>query len=152
MNKYRHPKSSLLLIEIMINSFFFAILITICVQLFFKAYKLSQNADSLHHALTACTSIAEAYQSNYNGKDTLLEIYPDALALNTSILIYFDEHYLPCTKNTCSYRAVLDYTIPSNANITFYEQKNGTMIYTLTVSSYAPRTLNTIGGTFNENN
>jgi len=146
MNKYRHPKSSLFLMEIMINILFFAVLVTICLQLFFKAHNLSENTTALHRAVTTCTSIAEVYQSSHNGQDTILTIYPDAIALNTTILIYFDENYLPCAEQFCTYRAVLDHSNPPNTNIALYQKENGELLYSLEVSSYMSRTLEELEG------
>jgi len=150
MNKYRHPKSSLFLMEIMINILFFAVLVTICLQLFFKAHNLSENTTTLHHAVTACTSIAEVYQSNYDAKEVISTIYPDSIALNSTILIYFDENYQPCAEASGIYRAVLDHSGSPNANITFYVQESGEVLYSLDVSSYLPRTLETLKGGFYE--
>lgn len=151
MNKYRHPKSSLFLMEIMINILFFAVLVTICLQLFFKAHNLSEDTTALHHAVTACTSIAEVYQSNPNCKEVIMMVYPDAIALDSTILIYFNESYQPCNEAESSYRAILDHTNSSNVNITFYSQDNGEILYSLMVSSYMPRTLDALeGGYSNE--
>ena len=57
MNQYRHSKSSLFLMEIILNILFFSILATFCVQIFFKGYQLSKSTEKLHQAVTACTSI-----------------------------------------------------------------------------------------------
>ena len=136
----------------MINILFFAVLVTICLQLFFKAHNLSDNTTSLHRAVTACSSIAEVYQSSYDGKEVITTIYTDAIALNNTILIYFDENYLPCKEALCTYRAVLDHTNSPDANITFYVQASGEILYSLEVSSYIPRTLDTLkGGLYEEN-
>ena len=145
MNKYRHPKSSLFLMEIMINILFFAVLVTICLQLFFKAHNLSEDTSVLHQAITSCTSIAEVYQSNPNGKEVILTIYPDAIALNKTILIYFDENYIPCAESASSYRAVLEHNEETyTANIMFHSNNSTEAIYTLSVSSYTPETLETL--------
>ena len=142
MNKYRPIKSSIFLLEIMLNILFFAILTTICIQLFFKARILSKNALLLDHAIAACSSIAEVYQSKEDGKEMLLTLYPDAIALNKTILFYFDENYLPCTEINSSYRAVLEYDeIQHTAKISFYPKDSHTSIYSLCASSYMPKTL-----------
>lgn len=146
MNKYRHPKSSLFLMEIMINILFFAALVTICLQLFFKAHNLSENTSVLHRAVATCTSIAEVYQSNLDGNEIILTIYPDAIALNKTILIYFNEEYIPCNEAKCTYRAVLDHANSSNASITFYLQETGETLYSLSISSYTPSTLAELKG------
>ena len=151
MNKYRHPKSSLFLMEIMINILFFAVLVTICLQLFFKAHNLSEDTTSLHRAVTACTSIAEVYQSNHDGKEMIMTVYPHAIALNSTILIYFDETYRPCSESDGAYRAVLDHSNSTNACIKFFVQDSGEVLYSLEVSSYIPRTIEAMkGGLYEE--
>lgn len=47
MNQYRHSKSSLFLMEIILNILFFSILATFCVQIFFKGYQLSKSTEKL---------------------------------------------------------------------------------------------------------
>lgn len=148
MNKYRPIKSSIFLLEIMLNILFFAILTTICIQLFFKAHILSKNTFLLDHAVAACTSIAEVYQSDPNGKEIIMTLYPDAIELNKTILFYFDENHLPCTETNSTYRAVLEYDeIRHTAKISFYPKDGTSLIYSLDVSSYMPKTLREqIGG------
>ncbi|MBQ8279794.1 MAG: hypothetical protein IJZ23_08160 [Roseburia sp.] len=147
MNKYRHPKSSLFLMEIMLNILFFAVLVTICLQLFFKAHNLSENTSALHRAITACTSIAEVYQSNPDGEEVVLTVYPDAIALNKTLLIYFDAEYKPCNAAASSYRAVLEHDDTLHtAIISFYSQEDDEAIYSLSVSSYSPQTLYELTG------
>lgn len=133
----------------MINILFFAVLVTICLQLFFKAHNLSEDTTDLHLAVTACTSIAEVYQSNHDGQEVVMTIYPDAIALNSTILIYFDEAYRPCKEEESFYRAVLDHGNPPDANITLYVQDSGDILYSLDVSSYMPRTLDALKGGLN---
>lgn len=151
MNKYRHPKSSLFLMEIMLNILFFAVLVTICLQLFFKAHNISRHTTALHRAVTSCTSIAEVYQNNYDGWEVIMTIYPDAIALNDTILIYYNASFQPCNESASTYRAVLEHSNPKDANITFYAQESNDILYSLTVSSYMPRTVQTLeGGIANE--
>ena len=78
MNQYRHSKSSLFLMEIILNILFFSILATFCVQIFFKGYQLSENTKKLHQAVTACVSIAEICQSTDSPKEALSSIYPES--------------------------------------------------------------------------
>ncbi|MBR3770619.1 MAG: hypothetical protein IKL06_08815 [Lachnospiraceae bacterium] len=153
MNKYRHPKSSLFFMEIMIHILFFVILVTVCLQLFFKAHNLSETASALPRAVTTCSSIAEVYQSNLNGSEIILTIFPDAIALNNATLIYFDKEYYPCKETDCTYRAVLEHVSSSDANITLYHQGSGEILYAMTVSSYVPSTLADLkGGSRHEEN
>lgn len=55
MNQYRHSKSSLFLMEIILNILFFSILATFCVQIFFqripaleKHRKTASGSDRMH--------------------------------------------------------------------------------------------------------
>ena len=146
MNKYRHPKSSLFLMEIMINILFFAVLVTICLQLFFKAHTLSENTSVLHHAVTTCTSIAEVYQSNTDGEEIILSVYPNALFLEDTILIYFDENFMPCQKASGTYRAMIEKVADDSAMISFCAFDSTENLYSITVSSYMPLTLNELMG------
>lgn len=101
----------------------------------------------MHRAITACTSIAEVYQSNRDGEEIILTVYPDALALNTTLLIYFDEEFVPCKESASSYRAVLEQDKNKHtAVISFYSQEKAELIYSLSVSSYAPQTLDELEG------
>ena len=57
MNQYRHSKSSLFLMEIILNILFFSILATFCVQIFFKGYQLSKSTEKLHQAASVTVPI-----------------------------------------------------------------------------------------------
>ena len=109
MNQYRHSKSSLFLMEIILNILFFSILATFCVQIFFKGYQLSKSTEKLHQAVTACTSIAEICQSTDSPEETLSSIYPESMSLNETILIYYNKDFLACGKQNAVYRATVDF-------------------------------------------
>ena len=123
MNQYRHSKSSLFLMEIILNILFFSILATFCVQIFFKGYQLSKSTEKLHQAVTACTSIAEICQSTDSPKETLSSIYPESMSLNETILIYYNKDFLACGKQNAVYRATVDFLPDQLANIhlTFFQ-------------------------------
>lgn len=143
MNKYRPVKSSIFLLEIILNIIFFAITATICVQLFFKAHMLSNHAQLLHNAVSSCSSIAEIYQSGRNGKELVLSLYPNAIELNSTILFYFDKNYTPCNEIDSTYRAILEYEKQkSTAKISFFSKGSTEEIYSFTFSSYVPQTPN----------
>ena len=147
MKKYRHSKASLFLLEIMLNILFFAVLVTICLQLFFKAHNLSTDTTAMHQAVTACTSIAEVYQSTPNGEEMILNIYPDAIILNDTIIIYFDYTFSSCALFESNYRAVLSkHDNEDILEISFFKKDEADAIYQLCVSSYSPRTLDELAG------
>lgn len=148
MNQYRHSKSSLFLMEIILNILFFSILATFCVQIFFKGYQLSENTKKLHQAVTACVSIAEICQSTDSPKETLSSIYPESMSLDATILIYYDRDFLACGKQNAVYRATVDF-LPdqlSTIHISFLNIGTAETIYELPVSCYQPISLSTTGG------
>ena len=137
MNQYRHSKSSLFLMEIILNILFFSILATFCVQIFFKGYQLSKSTEKLHQAVTACTSIAEICQSTDSPEETLSSIYPESTSLNETILIYYNKDFLACGKQNAVYRATVDFLPDTSTAETLYE---------LSASCYQPISLSTTGG------
>lgn len=148
MNNYRHSKASLFLMEIMLNILFFTVLATICLQLFVKAHKLSDSTTILHRATATCTSIAEVYQSNSDGKERILQIYPEAIGLEQKLYIYFDESFSPCTDKEGIYCASVsfDSDLLEKISIEFSNIETSNIIYTLEVSGYQPQTLSTLLG------
>lgn len=145
MKKYRPQKSSLFLLEIMLNLFFFIILVTVCLQLFLKAHQLSKNTTLLHRAVTVCTSIAEVCQSNLGETDILQTIYPEALILNDTLLIFFDSNFTACSEFESIYRVFLFENRDDNTITIRFLRKNDTnIIYELKASSYLPLNLEAI--------
>ena len=140
MNQYRHSKSSLFLMEIILNILFFSILATFCVQIFFKGYQLSKSTEKLHQAVTACTSIAEICQSTDSPEETLSSIYPESMSLNETILIYYNKDFLACGKQNAVYRATVDFLPDQLAtiHIPFLDTSTAETLYELSASCYQP--------------
>ena len=147
MKKYRHSKSSLFLLEIMLNILFFTVLVTICLQLFFKAHHLSTDTAILHKTATTCNSIAEVYQSAGNGEEMILNIYPKSIILNNTIILYFDRNFTACAEFESAYRAVLSKDANTQLlHISFLRKDETEAIYQLDVSSYLSKTLGELAG------
>lgn len=148
MNRHTHARSSLYLMEIMVNVFFFTIAVTLCLQLFFQAHKLAEGSSVLHRAVTTCSSIAEVYQSTRNTDEAFFAAYPDSIRLNQSILIYFDKNFTECSRYNAVYRVSItfaDTDVPS-ADILFSRLSDEAEIYSLTVYSYLPASISQTGG------
>lgn len=148
MNQSNHSKSGLFLMEIMLNILFFSVLVTFCLQLFFKAYTISESTSVLHRAVSTCTSLAEIYQSDSNGKELLLHVYPDAIHLNNTILLYYDENFTNCSESEAAYRTLITFTDDElgTAKISFLQVNNSDIIYTLEVAGYKPGTPSSLSG------
>ena len=147
MRKYRSQKSSLFLLEIMLNLLFFVILVTICLQLFLKAHHLSKDTTLLHRAVTVCTSVAEVCQSSLGETDIFQTIYPEAIFLNDTILIYFDSNFTACSEFESIYRVFLSENKETGSITIRFLRKNDTnVIYELEASSYVPQSLQKLMG------
>lgn len=147
MRKYRSQKSSLFLLEIMLNLLFFVILVTICLHLFLKAHHLSKDTTLLHRAVTVCTSVAEVCQSSLGETDIFQTIYPEALFLNDTILIYFDSNFTACSEFESIYRVFLSENKETGSITIRFLRKNDTnVIYELEASSYVPQSLQKLMG------
>ena len=147
MRKQRSSRNSLFLVEIMLNLLFFVILITVCLQLFLKAQQLSKDTTLLHRAVTVCTSIAEVYQSGLDQADILQTIYPEALILNDTVLIYFDSSFTACSEFESVYRVFLSENIENRRmTIRFLRKNEPDVIYELETSSYSPLSLGELMG------
>ena len=147
MNQQKHDKSSLFLMEIIINILFFAFLASFCVQIFFKAYEMSKDTSRLHQAVTACTSIVEICRSeNWQGAD-IKKIYTQYEEQEKVILIYFDKDFNACKKPDAMYCASVswDEDNPEKVNVAMKEQGQNETIYELSASCYQPGVLNLSG-------
>lgn len=148
MNRYRHSKSSLFLMEIILNILFFSILVTFCLQIFFKAYRISEDTSVLHRAVTICSSIAEICQSTEDTDEVLLTIYPDAVSQDQNTIIYFDDNFSQCSEEKAVYRLCV--TPAQDAlvsyNVIFSKIETTDTIYTLSFCTYTPASLSDIGG------
>ena len=148
MSNQTHSKSGLFYIELTISLFFFCILVTFCMKFFSRSNQLTSEATQLHHAVTICSSIAQIYQSAENVEDVFQSVYPDAIHLNQTILIYFNQNFEPCTKQASAYRAyiLVKNSSPSSVDIQFLSVADNEEIYSLTASSYEPISLYDLGG------
>ncbi|MGN0351753.1 MAG: hypothetical protein ACI4ES_08880 [Roseburia sp.] len=151
--KQQHSKSSIFLMEIILDIFLFSILLTVCLQLFSKSDSLSAKSGRLEHAVLCCTSIAETFQSAADGKSALLEAYPDSTNLDNGLLIYFDDSFTECHMSAATYKAIveLDQKTPSTIQISFYSLNGNEAIYTLSASNYIRQNLSTLTGGSDEN-
>ncbi len=148
MNQHTHSRTGLFFIELMLNILFFSVLIALCLQFFFKAHTLSCSTTALYRASDTCASIAEVYQTGTNGKESLLHIYPDAILLNETLLIFFDESFNSCPEIESTYRALVSFSNDAydTIEITFSDNSSSSELYQLKVSGYHPHSLSELAG------
>ena len=144
MIRYERTKSSMFLMEILINILLFSLLCVCSLQFFMKAFTLTENTTTLHHAVTACNNVASIYETGSGKLDILWETYPYALHVDGHIMIYFDENYEECSREESIYYIFIeecDTNIPS-INISF--QSETTAYYQIQAFYYQPLTPTTI--------
>ena len=116
MIHYEHTKSSMFLMEILINILLFSLLCVCSLQFFIKALQLTDNTTTLHHAVTTCNNVAAIYETSNGELTDIWEAYPYALHVDKQVIIYFDENYEACQMQESVYSVLvnqLDSTIPS---------------------------------------
>lgn len=123
--KYERSKSSMFLLEILINILLFSILCVCSLQFFMKSYQLTEHTTTLHHAITACNNVASIYQANEGSVNAIQQTFPKAITEGGEIYIYLNENYQECDSQDVAYYVTVaeqNSNIPS-IRISFY--KNG---------------------------
>ncbi len=147
MIRYERTKSSMFLMEILINILLFSLLCVCSLQFFIKALNLTDNTTTLHHAVTACNNVAAIYETGDGNVEDIWEIYSYAIHADGQIMIYFDENYEECSREESSYYIFIkecDSPIPS-IDISFHKE-DGMTYYQIQASHYQPLTPSTLSG------
>lgn len=138
---FERSKASMFLFEILINILLFSVLCVCSLQFFIKAYQITENTTTLHHAVTACNNVAAVFQSNNGSTKAIQQTFSKAITENERIYIYLDENYQECdSQDVAFYITVTEQMsqIPS-VRISFY--KNGMdASYSIDVYHYQPLT------------
>lgn len=142
--RHRSNKSTLMLLEIMINICFFAALIAICLVLLFRAFNISNRAAGVNHGISILNSIAAVYESSNGDYDVILSRFPEADTDNQTLLFYYDEAFQATVKSNASYQAILT-SDPSayanemrNAHLTFEQITNQVLLYEEDLTIHVP--------------
>lgn len=152
MIRYERTKSSIFLMEIIINLLLFSILCVCSLQFFMKAYQLTEKTTTLRHAVTACSNIASIYESGNGDTDIIYDTYPYALHVNEQILIYLDKEYNECDPEHGVYYILIDKlgTDTNTIDIRFYKTDEQ-VYYHIQACNYQPLTPASMsGGVVNE--
>lgn len=141
MKRYERSKSSLFLMELLLNLLLFCVLCGCGLMFFIKSNNMTRSTTDLHNAIRITTSIASIYESGDGSFSSLREIYTDCVEQDASISIYFNESYAPCSLENSVYQVVIEQTHNAigKISICFYNEKNE-MIYSLNAFHYTPST------------
>ena len=141
MIRYERTKSSMFLMEILINILLFSLLCVCSLQFFIKALNLTENTTTLHHAVTACNNVAAIYETGEGNIEDIWNLYSYALHVDGQVMIYFDENYEECSREESIYYVFIksgNSEIPS-IDISFHHQ-DGTTYYQIRAFHYQPLT------------
>lgn len=148
MIRYERTKSSMFLLEILINILLFSVLCVCSLQFFIQSYQLTENTTTLHQAVTACNNVAAVYEASDASVDAISAAFSGAITENSVIYIYFDENYQECDSQNVAYYLTVEQlksTIPA-IRISYY--KNGEdAIYSIDTYHYQPLTPTTVNAT-----
>lgn len=142
--RHRSNKSTLMLLEIMINICFFAALIAICFVLLFRAFHISNRAVGVNHGVSILNSIAAVYESSNGDYDAILSRFPEADTDDQTLLFYYDEAFQATVKSDASYQAVLTSGSGASANevrtahLAFEQIKNQELLYEEDLAIHVP--------------
>lgn len=141
MIRYERSKSSMFLLEILINILLFSVLCVCSLQFFIKALNLTEDTTTLHHAVTACNNVAAIYESGDGSINYFGTAYPYSIHTEDQVIIYLDENYEECQREVSIYSVLVsecNTDIPS-IEIAFHD-KNGSTAYSIVTYYYQPLT------------
>lgn len=134
--RFQRSKSSLFLMEIILNILLFSVLLVVGLQFFIKTHLLTRETYDLQEAVTCSSNIASIYQSGDGSLDVVKEHYPNAVVVRDQLFIYFNENFSECSKEESSYSSTVSLLQSKNintVNITIYT-KELEELYSLDVS------------------
>ena len=140
MKKQTSNRSGLLLMEIIIAILFFSVISAICLQLFVKSHMISRDTEELDSAVNQAVSTADIIPGTEDAGTVLREYYPHMKAEGSTLYIYYDKEFQPCTEADAAYYLKIDKG-DTDSGITEYrlsvaESGSSSHIYELDIVSY----------------
>lgn len=139
-----HSKSSIMLLEIMINICFFAVLISICLVLLFRALRISNHSEDLNHSVTLVNTAASLYEECNGDTKAMEHFYSHAVTEKGGLCIYYDGDYQESTKKDASFvlqiQTRVDESDDPTASLKFLEAETDRTIYEEEIFLHLPLT------------
>jgi hypothetical protein len=149
MKKNKTSGSSLFLMEIILNILIFSILLTVCLQFFIKARRLTGDTTKLERAVTCCSNAASIFESGDGTLDSFSKIYTCAVVTGDQVIIYLDENFIECpAADAAYYMQILPAESEANSiqavSITCFAESEE--IYSIRACCYVPLCPDSQGG------
>jgi len=97
--------------EMIVSVLIFSVSAAVCIQIFAKAYILSEKTQDLGNAVSICTSCAELFYG-YRGDLSKVQQELDPLHSSDSssgaLTFFYDENYSPCHEGAARFRLVMN--------------------------------------------
>lgn len=136
-------RSSILLFEIIIAIAFFAVASTVCIQMFAKAYTVTERSKALDFAVTKSSSIASLIAAEDDIDTVLVRQYPEITREDETYTLFYDRQYRATDREHYYYRvAIAPATAgaaPSTYTISLNQSDSLTPLYSLDVACYQGR-------------
>ena len=141
MSRYQTSKSSLFLLEIIIDLFIFAFLCAYGLMFFIKSTNLTTQTTTLHQAAKITSCVANIYEGSNGNLDAILEEYATGNETENGIVLYFNESYVSCAEADASYLCIVtkQETILTKIQVDFCDI-DSTSLYSIEASCYTPLT------------
>lgn len=145
MTLYERSKSSLFLMELLMNLLLFCFLCACGLMFFLKSNQLTTDTADLHNAVRITSTVAGVYETGDGSFDSLCCRFPDGTQSEWSFTVYYDKTYAPCSISQSRYRVLVkkDTEPPSKVTIRFFNEKEE-VIYTIKAFHYTPSTLDSL--------
>jgi hypothetical protein len=142
MNRNHRSGSRLFFIEFLIVLFFFLIISTVCLRLFFQAHQITVRANARSGAQAAASSVAAAISSGDGSVQDITDFFPGATAEDDTAWLFFDKDF-QMIEDAASASYLMTVNFPSGAEktaqITVSDYFHETL-YELSVSFHQPLT------------
>lgn len=132
--------SSLFLMELILVLFFFLIAAACCIQMFVKAWLLSEKASELNQAENCARNVAEVLESSDDFGESMIKFFPEMKKEGNQYLLYYDKDWKVCDKKENHYQ--MELTLDSDMSqvtgqIIVKDKKE--IIYQLDVVKHIPK-------------
>lgn len=144
LRKNRPQSSSIFLMEFILAVLFFSVASAVCVQFFVKSHVLSQRSQTLTHAVSECSSIAEICRTSESltEAETLLKKEYPLLEKDETLLLYFDEEFTSCDRTAATSRLELSLSQEEQMlwiDMDVYAVTDETLVYELETAHHLAR-------------
>lgn len=140
----RASSSNLFLIELIIAILFFSVASAVCVQIFVKSHRLSNDSTALSAAVDECSAAAEIITTSDSigdAKAGISKVWEDSLREGGHFLIYFNDEFTHCRQTASNSAYVMEVSLKNHrgmlsSHIEMTDMQDEESVYSLRVKHY----------------